>query len=94
MVAALRHHPQHLRFLKLAEADRARGFAVAAFRRRVLEPRVRVDHVRVQTRHARPLFFVAVLGDEDDARKNNAVGGAAAVVAESAAAEVGREDEG
>lgn len=79
-VAALGHHPQHLRILVLAQADRARRAApdaAADALPREGELGVRIDDARVEP-HRRALVRVAplvvVLGHEDDAGEDDAVG--------------------
>lgn len=80
-VAALGHHPQHLRVPVLAEADRAGGAAGARGLLREGELRVRVDHGLGEADGCVPfgLEVGVVLGDEDDAGEDDAIGGAVGV---------------
>lgn len=102
-MAALRHHPQHLRILVLAQTNGARGvIAPRALPVTELEPRVRVYDALLQPHGAALLLLL--LRHEDHAREDDpavgrpgsggGLGGGARAVAAGAAAEVGGEEEG
>jgi len=101
-MATLRHHPQHLRILVLAQTYRARGvnnIIVPCVVPVELEPRIRVYHALVEP-HRHAAILVLVLRHEDDTWQDDAPvgggggGGVAEATAVVAAAEVGGEEEG
>ena len=75
VVATLRHHPQHLGFLVLAQTDRTRrAITIAANTPSVLKLGVRINYILVEPNDGVfivALVFVFILGDKDYARDNN-----------------------
>jgi len=106
-MAALGHHPQHLRILVLAQTYGARVVIAVTIPRVVpleLEPGVGINHALVEPqRHVGLLVLLLVIRHENDTWQDNAVGGVGGggvdggclgSVSGGAAAEVGREEEG
>lgn len=75
VVATLRHHPQHLGFLVLAQTDRTRRvITITANTPSVLKLGVRINYILVEPNDGVfivALVFVFILGDKDYARDNN-----------------------
>lgn len=106
-MAALGHHPEHLRILVLAQTYGARVVIPVTIPRVVpveLEPGVGINNALVEPqRNAGLLVVVVVLRHEDDTWQDNAVGGVGGggcdggclgAVPGGAAAEIGGEEKG